>query len=151
MTKVLTIGFICFSTALFATAGQSVATATSSDAFELHGNLVNVQGVPSWPLLAGDDVVARGSTVEISMKDGSRLTLSPNSHVRIESTTDGLSANLVSGSMQLALVTDSHLRILKGGVSEPVRSGLISVGNNIGGMRPLYVRAPPPPTPVSGR
>ncbi len=137
-----------------ANAASPLATAGSSSSFEIRGHMLNVAGVPSWPILDGDDVASGGSPVQISFRDGSRITLAPNSRLRIESLEGGASANLTSGTMQFGLVSQSGLRILNNRVPVLGRTGIISIG--VGGgssaVKPLLVRLPSPtPPPVSGR
>jgi len=55
-------------------------------------------GVPSWPLLVGRYCCGE-SSIEISMRDGSHITLAAGSAWRIDSNGEGLSANLVMGSI----------------------------------------------------
>jgi len=140
-------------TIMSASAGSSVGTASSSSSFEIRGHLLNVGSVPSWPILAGDDVCAMGSSVELTMRDGSRITLAPNSRVQIESTADGLSANLISGSMRFSLTSGANLRVLENRHPVPGRSGSVASGgtSNPTSPRPELTKLPPPLSPLSGR
>ena len=146
---------ILLCTAFLASAGQSIATASSSASFELRGSLVNVAGVPSWPLVSGDEVAAKSSPVAISLPDGSRVTLSSGSHLRIDSTAGSPAIHLVSGSLQYSIVSGSMVKLFNSTTLVPGRSGTISVGaapvgSNRSGVQASVLR-PPPPGPISDR
>ncbi len=64
--------------------GTKVATATSSQPFTLHGETVNPSGVPSWPVMAGDEIVAGSAPVTLTFSDGSRISLAPGSKAKLE-------------------------------------------------------------------
>jgi hypothetical protein len=62
-----------------------VATVTSSAPFTLRGAVVTPgQGVPIWPILAGDTVKAGNALAIMTFPDGSVLTLDPASEARID-------------------------------------------------------------------
>ena len=130
-------------------ASQPIATVSGSSSFELDGSLVNTAGITGWPLMPGDRVVARDAAITIAMNDGSRITLAANSQLRLESAFSGLTANLISGSMQFTLSSGSNLRIARVGSPVTGRSGLVSPG--LGAVPQLLRPLPPPPVPVSAR
>src|ERR1022692_4232830 len=82
-----------------ATAAAPVASVTSSTAFDLHGNRVNVNGVPWWPVMAGDDITTQSGQAVIQLRDGSRVELMGNSHAQVESKDGRLLIRLLSGTM----------------------------------------------------
>src|ERR1017187_7073371 len=95
--------FLCSSTLFLA--AQPVATITSSSAFELQGHEVNVAGVPSWPIAAGDAVATHSAPATIHLREGSRITLLAGSRVRIDSTSgEGLKVDLLAGRLQVGSV-----------------------------------------------
>jgi len=151
--RVLVASLLC--TAFMASAGQTIATASSSASFELRGSLVNVAGVPSWPLVSGDEVAAKNSPVAIAMPDGSRVTLSSGSRLRIDSRAGAPAIHLVSGSLQYSIVSGSMVKLFNNTTLAPGRSGTISVGSTTGGSSRTGVQAsvlrPPPPGPISDR
>jgi hypothetical protein len=58
--------------------GQNqVATVTSYTPFTLRGAAIPGQGVPMWPVLAGDTVKAGNALTNMTFPDGSVLTLDP--------------------------------------------------------------------------
>jgi len=126
-------------------ARQPIATISSSSSFELDGSLVNIGGVPAWPLMPGARVAAKSSPVVIAMRDGSRITIAANSQIQFDSSVTSPSANLIAGSMQFTLASGSNLRILQGGT--PVNGRSSSVGSQ--GDRALL--RPPPPSKISAR
>jgi hypothetical protein len=64
--------------------GTSLATASSTQPFTMNGAAVNPAGVPSWPVVAGTEIVAGSAPVTLTFADGSRIALSPGSKARIE-------------------------------------------------------------------
>jgi len=111
-------------------ASQPVATVSSESSFEIDGTMVRGLAVPSWPLMAGDTLVSNDAPLSISLRDGSRITLAANSHLRLEPSAQGLTASLTSGSMQFTLAPGSSLRVVKGGTLVGGRSGAVSVGGD---------------------
>lgn len=143
-------------------ASQPVATITSSAAFELQGHEVNVGGVPSWPVAAGDVVATRSGSATIQLREGTRVTLLEDSRVRIGSTgSDGLKIDLLAGRLRVGSIPSKQVSIYVDG--RPVRafSGSILASSNLShpvsagnprstgnaGTRPLI----DPPPPVSSR
>jgi hypothetical protein len=151
LNRLNSTALVLLSTGLLASAGQSVGNASSSAAFELHGSLVNVAGVPTWPLLAGDQVVARESSVSIAMRDGSRITLSPDSRLQIESSGKGLSVNLLTGSMRYTV--SGSLEVLNNRVPVVGKSGVVGLNAAVivlpgpPGGPPQHFPPPPGPRP----
>jgi hypothetical protein len=97
-------------------AQTQMATAGSSGPFELRGALVNSQaGVPSWPLIAGDNLVTEDSPVVITFRDGSIVTLGVGSKATIEMSGQTPALDLTSGSLQFALKSRSSVTILQYG------------------------------------
>jgi len=101
MKRVLIVLSVAATTALWATAAAPVASVTSSTAFDLHGNHVNVDGVPSWPVMAGDDIATQSGQAVIQLRDGSRVELLGNSHAQVESKDGSLLLRLLSGAMRI--------------------------------------------------
>src|SRR5579871_2678093 len=63
---------------------QPIASITSVSPFELRGHTVNVEGVPTWPLAAGDDIATGKDTATVQFRDGARIVLLQNSHLRLD-------------------------------------------------------------------
>jgi hypothetical protein len=111
---------------LVAEAAPPVGSISSSSAFELDGSLVTVEGVPFWPLMAGSNVVSRSSPVYITLRDGSRISLSANSRIRLSSSGQTVSADLVAGSMQFVLAAGSDVKVSRGATPVDGTSGSVS-------------------------
>jgi len=63
--------------AVGAKAQGQIATATSSEAFELRGASVSTtNGVPSWPVMPGDVIVSGDAPVTLTFADGSKIVMS---------------------------------------------------------------------------
>jgi hypothetical protein len=139
-----------------AVASEPVASVTSSTAFDLHGNRINVNGVPSWPVMAGDDITTQSGQAMIQLRDGSRVQLQGNSHVQVESKDDGsLLVRLLSGAMQIVFLGSSPTRTqfyTQATVITPASGQVVSVGaapvtDAPSGLKALAAR----PAPISSR
>lgn len=139
-------------------ASQPVAMVTSSSTFELDGALVNSAGVTSWPLMSGDDVVARDGAVSIVLLDGSRITLAANSRLQLRPDGAAVSAHLTAGSMRFSIASGSTLRLFTASTPVTGKLGSASV-DPPSTVRPAMLvtppkappRPPPAPTPISVR
>jgi len=60
------------------------ATATATAPFKLRGAEVNPVGVPSWPVMAGDEIEAGTGPVTLTFDDGSKVALSPGAKGMVE-------------------------------------------------------------------
>ena len=76
--------FILFLVAASAFAATPVASIKSSSDFQLSGVSVATAGVPSWPIMAGDSVVAGTTAATIRFMDGTMVTLAPYSRVAVQ-------------------------------------------------------------------
>lgn len=70
--------------AAFLVAQQQVATVTSTGTFVLRGAKVTPSGVPSWPVMEGDEIASGSEPVTFIFPDGSKIVLAPHSKCRIE-------------------------------------------------------------------
>ena len=71
--------------AVAAKAQTQVATVTSSAPFTLRGaGITPGQGVPMWPVLAGDDIKAGSTLAIVTFPDGSVITLAPGSEGKVD-------------------------------------------------------------------
>lgn len=77
--------------------GTRVASATSSQAFTLNGEQVNPRGVPTWPVMAGNEIVAGSAPVTLTFSDGSRISLSPGAKAKVEVVEGKIVFRLLSG------------------------------------------------------
>src|ERR1700681_3283587 len=107
MKHVLIVCSLAAMTILAAMAAEPVASVTGSAAFDLHGNRVDVAGVPSWPVMAGGDIATQSRLAVIRLPDGSRVQLLGNSHAQVESQDGSLLLRLLSGTMRILSLSPS--------------------------------------------
>ena len=142
-------------TGSLAMAALPVAAVSSSTPFDLRGAEVRVEGVSSWPILAGDVIATKNGPAVIMFKDGSRVTLQNHSKARVESSSHGLSFRLLDGVMQIAAVPGSGVSYLLQDlpVSAPVGvEKVVSTAPNVPtGIGIHALRTPLPPVNVSTR
>jgi uncharacterized cupin superfamily protein len=128
-------------------AALPVAAVSSSTPFDLRGAEVKVEGVPSWPILAGDVIATKNGPAVIMFKDGSRVTLQNHTKAKIENTNGGISFRLLDGVMQVASAPGSNVRYLSGDVPVSVPAGVkkvVSTGPTGGKIHTLDRSALPP-------
>lgn len=61
-----------------------LATATAAQPFTLRGVEVNPSGIPSWPIMPGDETTAGSGPVTFTFENGSRVAVAPGSRARVE-------------------------------------------------------------------
>jgi hypothetical protein len=153
--KVLRLVAGLFASSSLFLAAQPVATVTSSAAFELQGHEVNVKGIPSWPVAAGDVVATHSSPATIQLREGTRITLLSDSRARIDSTTeDGLKIDLLAGRLQVGSNLPRQVSIYVDGKIAKASSGVVLASHNQAPVRayvPSHTRVPDLPTPVSSK
>jgi len=132
-------------------AAAPVASVTSTSNFELSGASVIAAGVPAWPLLAGDTVVAGSTTARIRFVDGTVVTLSPRSKVAVQDKGSDLSLRLVNGFMAFTLGPASSLSVYSGSTLVPARPGVTATATTapIGASATNLLGGPPPGGPPS--
>ncbi len=142
--------------AMFAqTTTRTAATATSGGAFTLVGIVVQIAGVPSWPVAAGDELQAGEAPVLISFKDGSRVTLAKGSKAKIEKNGGKTLLRLLDGSCSYILTSQLSLGLMAGDKPAEVRGlrGSLSTPSAAKAVenRPVSaeVTLPRPPPPLS--
>jgi hypothetical protein len=132
-------------------AATPVASITSSSDFELSGVGVTVAGVPSWPLMAGDTVVAGTSAARIRFVDGTLVTLGPWSKVTVQEKKDDLSLRLMNGFISFTLAPSSALSVYSGNTQVQAQPGVTTTASAGGaatnGLLPLPPGLPPLPHP----
>jgi hypothetical protein len=113
--------FLSLAVGLFVLASGSwgqnqVATASSSAPFELRGAAVNPgQGVPAWPVMPGDEMIAGDGPVTVTFPEGSTVTLGVASKARINMSGQTPEFDLESGSAQFSLKTLSSVILAHNG------------------------------------
>ena len=81
-----------------AAAPSPVASVTSTQPFDLNGKLVQVDGVPSWPVCAGDVITTHAAPATVTFRNGATIVIAPNSSLRIETKKGHTFARLLKGS-----------------------------------------------------
>jgi len=110
-------------------AAQPIASITSASSFELRGHTVNVDGVPTWPLTAGDQVTAGKDAATIELRDGSRVFLQKNSQLRLDSKDDTVLLHLMSGSLRMGSVVSPRVAVYaSGNLVKPSGGGVVTAG-----------------------
>jgi hypothetical protein len=105
-------------------AAPPVATASSAEPFQLRGARVPTAGVPSWPLMAGDEIATENAAATITFRDGSRVTLARNSRAKLEQQGDNTLLRLLDGSMRYLVSRGSGLRLAsQGRLLNPTQGG----------------------------
>jgi hypothetical protein len=112
MSRTILICFCIFAVSAFA-AGPVASVSSGSD-FMLHGAKVATAGVPVWPVMAGDSILAGTTSARVRFQDGTTVTLSPGSEARVEQSKQGLLFRLVSGGMVFAYAPNSSVGMFSG-------------------------------------
>ena len=128
---------VCIFAALLAAAAlmcaqSQVATVTSNAPFQLRGaNVTTDQGVPSWPVMPGDEIKAGSEAVVIGFPDGSSISLGPGSSAKI--TLSGLTPafQLECGTAQYTLSALSAVKL-----NDPASPAKLTGAYNIGCNKP---------------
>jgi hypothetical protein len=97
-------------------AQTQVATVTSSTAFTLRGAAITPgQGVPMWPVLAGDDVTAGNAITIVTFPDGSVITLAPGAAGKFGLVNGQPSFELAGGTAHYSLKSKKAVVMIVGG------------------------------------
>jgi hypothetical protein len=91
--------------------GPKLAMATSGQPFTLRGETVNPSGVPSWPVMAGDESVAGSAPVTLTFNDGSRVALAPGTHAIVEVLGGKIVMRLISGEAAYDLKSQDAIQL----------------------------------------
>jgi hypothetical protein len=107
-----------------------VATVTSTAPFQLRGaNVTTDQGVPSWPVMAGDAIKAGSAPLVTTFADGSSVILEPGSSAKITISGQTPTFLLECGTARYSLSALSAVK-LNDPVSPPKLTGVYSIGCN---------------------
>lgn len=129
---------LCF-LGMFTLAGlsaQQIATVTSTAPFTVRGASVNpTQGVPTFPVMAGDTIQAGNAPTVVAFPDGSVVTLDPNSQGRVEVINGRPVFRLTSGraTYTLTTLTSVGLSELNNAVTPAQLIGVLQIGNQQSG------------------
>jgi hypothetical protein len=113
--KLAAVLLLCAASAVPMWAAGQIMTVTSSSSFTLRGVPLNpAQGVPEWPVMPGDTIIAGTSPVKVTFPDGSTITLDPGSQAVISMQGATPVFQLVKGSADYFMKTLDSVRILTG-------------------------------------
>jgi hypothetical protein len=113
-------------------AQNQIATVTSSAPFTLRGAPVTPgQGVPTWPILAGDTVNAGTAITIVTFPDGSVLELAPGAEAKVDIVNGKPVVQLLSGSARYSLKSTSAVQLMEASQTVTPKNlvGILSVGN----------------------
>src|ERR1700760_352382 len=94
--------------ALCAAAGP-IATVNSSEPFTIGGHAVTMAGITSWPVVAGDAVATSNSAAVLHFRDGSSVSLSAGSSVKLSGSAERPKVLLMAGTLDYMLVAGSKV------------------------------------------
>src|SRR5580704_8222830 len=113
MYKIVRVACVVF-TAVAAWAQTQVATVTSSTAFTLRGaGITPGQGIPMWPVLAGDKVLAGSAMTIVTFPDGSVVTLAPGSEGKVDFVNGTPLFQLVGGTARYSLKSVTAVQLME--------------------------------------
>lgn len=113
-------------------AQNQVASVTSSSPFTLRGAaLTPGQGVPTWPILAGDTLKAGTAMTIVTFPDGSVLELAPGSEAKIDFVNGKPLFQLLDGSARYSLKSTSAVQLMAATqtVTPKDLTGILTLGN----------------------
>jgi hypothetical protein len=110
ITKGLAVGVLT-GAACISAGGPSIATASSIQDIILDGHTLAAAGVTSWPLVVGDTLQSTASQATLLFRDGSSVTLSPESKLRILGTQAKPRIVLVAGTLDYRLSPGSEVTL----------------------------------------
>jgi hypothetical protein len=115
MLKTVRILFVSAVVSSLALGQSQVATVSSSSSFTLRGANVNSgQGVPDWPVLAGDTIKAVNSPVVLTFPDGSTITLDPGAEATVSLSGPTPVFRLLKGSAHYSLKSLTSVQVISG-------------------------------------
>ncbi len=132
MHKIMSAACVVFM-AMAAQAQTQVATVTSSAPFALRGaDLTPGQGVPMWPVLAGDSIKSGSAMTIVTYPDGSVITLAPGSEARIDLVNGKPTFQLLSGTARYSLKSTTAVVLLVSNqtVAATSTGGVLTMGGS---------------------
>lgn len=114
-----------------AMAQTQLATITSESSFQLRGAQVTPgEGVPSWPVMAGDTIQAGEANLTLTFTDGSTIILAPGSTGTVDLSGTTPVFHLQSGTIHYLLKKNSTVTLEgpKGPIATTGLAGDASVG-----------------------
>lgn len=132
-SRVFITVFVALFITMAATAQTQVATVTSSAPFTLRGaGITPGQGVPTWPVLAGDVVKAGNTLTIVTFPDGSVITLAPGSEGKIDIVNGKPVFQLLGGTARYSLKSTTAVQLMEASqtVTPTALLGTLSLGGN---------------------
>jgi len=105
-------------------AATPLANVSSTEPFLVSGVKVPVEGVSSWPVIAGDELKAGNAPVVLTFKDGTRVTLGKNSRATVEGKSKNAALRLLEGAMAFTLMKGSNVRLYSAGNAVNAQAGV---------------------------
>ena len=113
MQKVLNLAYVAVMALGAAWAQDQIATVTSSAPFILRGASVTPgQGVPTWPIMAGDTLKAGNAPTIVTFPDGSAITLASSTEAKIDSVGGMPVFQLLKGSAHYSLKSRGAVQLM---------------------------------------
>jgi hypothetical protein len=123
-----------------ARAQGQLATVNSAAPFQLRGaTVVPGQGVPSWPVMPGDEIVAGDAPVSVTFADGSNIVMGVSSEAVVDRAGQTPEFELLSGKAQYFLKSPSAVKVLRYG--KPVDAKGQSGGTTSAQSKPTFTSA----------
>ena len=119
--------------AILATAQNQIATVMSDGPFRLRGaNITPGQGVPSWPMIAGDTVRSGVSPATITIENCSTITLAPSSSGKVDVADKTPTFRLETGTAHYVLESKDCVKLFAGntGTIPTDLNGDLQLGSN---------------------
>jgi hypothetical protein len=120
--------FFCLAATLGA-ANKPIGTVTAARSVTVNAVDISTQGVPTWPLVNGDQVKTAGDQAMVTLTDGSHFLMEPNSTLRVLNCSR-VEVEVVQGSVGYRFSPNSRAQMCVGGhpvVAKPLTSGTAKV------------------------
>lgn len=115
--------------ATMAAANKPIATVTAARSVTVNAVDISTQGVPTWPLVNGDQVKTAADQAMITLLDGSHFLMEPNTTVRVLNCSR-VEVEVVQGAVGYRFAAGSHAQMCVGGhpvKAKPLTSGTARV------------------------
>lgn len=90
-------------------AAPPIAKYTSAGPFLLSGTSVPTDGIPNWPLVAGDEIVTKQAPGEADFADGTRILVLPNTRITFDRNGNRTLVRLMKGAVAYKFAKDSYV------------------------------------------
>jgi hypothetical protein len=138
-------------------AASPLGSISSAEPFDLNGSSVQVAGVPSWPIAAGDVISTHSAPATIQFLDGSRVILAEDSKASVEAKAGKSVFRFLAGSGEYNLSAHPSLSVFVLDKQAAVKStngrfvlACVGGGGDDHGGRGHHPSKPPKPPHPSG-